>query len=127
MTAGGGGPVPAHLLPSAYEAAAAESAPPAAAASPPTLRLVSPGVRTWGCPECGSTDSAVIDSRPTPLGIRRRRRCTPCDARYSTLEIADPRPFLELLRAERARAVELRDLLDDFLSTFPEDLGESYG
>lgn len=80
--------------------------------------------RPWGCPECGeAAGSQVIDSRPSPHGIRRRRLCLGCNGRYSTLEMVDPRPLLDLLRAERDRATELRDILDDFLATFPEDMG----
>jgi len=38
------------------------------------------------CPYCGGTDSSVIDSRPGDEGVRRRRRCLACGARFTTYE-----------------------------------------
>jgi transcriptional repressor NrdR len=40
------------------------------------------------CPFCGSEDTQVKDSRPVEDGtsIRRRRQCTACGARFTTLE-----------------------------------------
>jgi transcriptional repressor NrdR len=41
------------------------------------------------CPFCGSTDTRVIDTRRDPQGnVRRRRECTACDDRFSTIERA---------------------------------------
>jgi len=44
------------------------------------------------CPECGSTDLTVTDSRPgkwvSAPSIRRRRSCTECHFRFSTHEIS---------------------------------------
>ena len=41
------------------------------------------------CPECGHTESTVMDSRPggDHQIIRRRRRCGQCRARWTTCEI----------------------------------------
>lgn len=46
------------------------------------------------CPFCGSLDTQVIDSRVNEAGdaIRRRRRCTACDKRFTTRETAELRP-----------------------------------
>lgn len=46
------------------------------------------------CPFCGSLDTQVIDSRVNEPGdaIRRRRRCTACDKRFTTWETAELRP-----------------------------------
>jgi len=46
------------------------------------------------CPFCGSLDTQVIDSRVNEAGdaIRRRRRCTTCDKRFTTWETAELRP-----------------------------------
>jgi transcriptional repressor NrdR len=46
------------------------------------------------CPFCGSLDTQVIDSRVSEPGdsIRRRRRCTACDKRFTTFETAELRP-----------------------------------
>jgi len=38
------------------------------------------------CPFCGHADSRVMDSRPGPGGIRRRRECLACGRRFSTME-----------------------------------------
>lgn len=40
------------------------------------------------CQKCGSTESKVIDSRPTDEGrqIRRRRECETCGWRFTTIE-----------------------------------------
>jgi len=40
-----------------------------------------------GCPECGSCESGVVDSRGTTDGIRRRRLCEYCGYRFSTVEV----------------------------------------
>lgn len=43
------------------------------------------------CPFCGAADTQVVDSRVNDEGdsIRRRRRCTVCDKRFTTYETAD--------------------------------------
>jgi len=38
------------------------------------------------CPYCGYQDSRVIDSRDVDQGIRRRRQCLGCGARFTTYE-----------------------------------------
>jgi transcriptional repressor NrdR len=40
------------------------------------------------CPFCDSSDSQVLDTRPSDEGdvIRRRRRCPDCDKRFTTYE-----------------------------------------
>ncbi|MBI2853214.1 MAG: transcriptional repressor NrdR [Chloroflexi bacterium] len=38
------------------------------------------------CPFCGHDDSKVIDSRDVNDGIRRRRECLKCEARFTTYE-----------------------------------------
>lgn len=45
------------------------------------------------CPFCGCVDTQVVDSRVSEDGnsIRRRRRCTGCDKRFTTFETADVR------------------------------------
>jgi transcriptional repressor NrdR len=45
------------------------------------------------CPFCGHDDTPVIDSRVNEDGdaIRRRRRCTGCEKRFTTYETADVR------------------------------------
>ncbi|HUW27371.1 MAG TPA: transcriptional regulator NrdR [Sulfuriferula sp.] len=45
------------------------------------------------CPFCGAFDSQVVDSRLSEAGdsIRRRRRCTSCDKRFTTYETIELR------------------------------------
>lgn len=45
------------------------------------------------CPFCGGGDTQVIDSRVSDAGdsIRRRRRCTACQKRFTTYETAELR------------------------------------
>ena len=45
------------------------------------------------CPFCGSADTQVIDSRVSEAGdsIRRRRRCTACEKRFTTYETVELR------------------------------------
>lgn len=38
------------------------------------------------CPHCGCQSSLVTDSRRTPTGKKRRRECSSCKARFTTLE-----------------------------------------
>jgi transcriptional repressor NrdR len=38
------------------------------------------------CPKCQNPDTQVIDSRPSSLGIRRRRLCKECGYRFTTME-----------------------------------------
>lgn len=38
------------------------------------------------CPECGSTESSVLDMRRANGFNRRRRECAPCGARFTTHE-----------------------------------------
>lgn len=47
-----------------------------------------PGQKATGmhCPGCGRKLRKVIDSRPVPGGIRRRRVCLNCDQRVTTFE-----------------------------------------
>ena len=42
------------------------------------------------CPYCGSVQSKVIDSRDANDGIRRRRQCLDCEARFTTYERVQP-------------------------------------
>ena len=48
------------------------------------------------CPFCNYHDSRVIDSRDVNDGIRRRRQCLNCDARFTTYERLQPTGFFVL-------------------------------
>ncbi|MFC4158065.1 transcriptional regulator NrdR [Chitinimonas lacunae] len=45
------------------------------------------------CPFCGSSDTQVVDTRLSEDGdsVRRRRRCSGCDKRFTTYETAEVR------------------------------------
>jgi transcriptional repressor NrdR len=45
------------------------------------------------CPFCGNTETHVVDSRVSEPGdsIRRRRRCSECDKRFTTYETTELR------------------------------------
>jgi len=42
------------------------------------------------CPYCGDVHSRVIDSRDVNDGVRRRRQCLACEARFTTYERVQP-------------------------------------
>ena len=42
------------------------------------------------CPYCGGLESKVIDSRALSEGVRRRRKCLDCGARFTTQERIQP-------------------------------------
>ena len=42
------------------------------------------------CPYCSGLESRVIDSRSLSEGVRRRRECIACGARFSTYEHVQP-------------------------------------
>ena len=54
------------------------------------------------CPYCGYNDSRVIDSRDANGGIRRRRQCLKCEARFTTYERLQP-PSLFVVKKDRRR------------------------
>ena len=55
----------------------------------------------WAC-SCGYEDSFVYESRPHINGhIRRRRKCSECGRRWSTVEVSEA-VFRRLLAIERA-------------------------
>ncbi len=43
------------------------------------------------CPRCSGIESKVIDSRSIGEGIRRRRQCLGCEARFTTYERVQPK------------------------------------
>jgi len=53
------------------------------------------------CPYCGHQDSRVIDSRDVNDGIRRRRQCLKCGARFTTYERLQPASLFVTKKDER--------------------------
>lgn len=78
--------------------------------------------RGMACPHCKIFDTKVVDSRPTWMGaaIRRRRECSACERRWTTIEHDIHAPSLSghsatvalsaILRAE-GMVTDLRKLL----------------
>ncbi|MDR0500549.1 MAG: transcriptional regulator NrdR [Coriobacteriales bacterium] len=65
------------------------------------------------CPECGSVDDKVIDSRPSEdgLSIRRRRECLECAHRFTTDETYRKRPLIVVKKDKSAEAFDRDKLL----------------
>jgi transcriptional regulator NrdR family protein len=73
------------------------------------------------CPGCAMTETSVKDTRSTQFGtahgIRRRRKCTRCNVRFSTIEITveelealtggDPSEMFAAVRAVESAAQRL--------------------
>ena len=62
------------------------------------------------CPYCECDDSRVIDSRDVNDGVRRRRQCLDCDARFTTYERMMP-ASLFVVKKDRRREGFNRDKL----------------
>jgi transcriptional repressor NrdR len=66
--------------------------------------------KSMNCPFCGYTDSKVIDSRDVNDGIRRRRQCLSCRARFTTYERLQP-ASLFIIKKDRRREEYNREKL----------------
>jgi transcriptional repressor NrdR len=53
------------------------------------------------CPHCGHEESKVIDSRGIGIGIRRRRECLKCAARFTTYERIQTKNFFVIKKDGR--------------------------
>ena len=64
------------------------------------------------CPFCSFEESKVIDSRPTDVGqrIRRRRECLSCGKRFTTYEIIESLPII-VIKKDKSRETFNRDKL----------------
>jgi len=63
------------------------------------------------CPYCGYYDSKVIDSRDVNEGIRRRRQCLSCDARFTTYERLQPASLFVIKKDQRREEFNRNKLL----------------
>jgi transcriptional repressor NrdR len=54
------------------------------------------------CPFCSSDSTQVIDTRPIPDGIRRRRECGDCGERFTTYERVEE-PRLDVVKRDGRR------------------------
>ncbi|OIP27758.1 MAG: transcriptional regulator NrdR [Dehalococcoidia bacterium CG2_30_46_9] len=62
------------------------------------------------CPYCGGLESRVIDSRALNEGVRRRRKCLSCSARFTTYERIQPHSIF-VVKKDRRREEFNRDKL----------------
>lgn len=93
------------------------------------------------CPYCDFSDSRVTDSRDVRDGIRRRRQCLGCQARFTTYERLQPAALFVIKKDGRRerfdhdkvlagvrRAGEKRPLAADALEGLVDDIeAELYG
>ncbi len=63
------------------------------------------------CPFCGHRDSRVIDSRDVNDGVRRRRQCLACDARFTTYERLQTTGLFVIKKDERREEFDKDKLL----------------
>ena len=63
------------------------------------------------CPYCGYADSKVIDSRDVNDGIRRRRQCLSCNARFTTYERLQPASLFIIKKDQRREEFNREKLL----------------
>jgi transcriptional repressor NrdR len=63
------------------------------------------------CPYCGYEDCKVIDSRDVDDGVRRRRQCLSCDARFTTYERLQPASLFVIKKDERREEFDREKLL----------------
>ena len=65
------------------------------------------------CPNCGDTESKVLDSRPSDGGsIRRRRECLTCQARFTTYERIEQLPLLVIKKDGSRELFDRAKVLD---------------
>ena len=67
------------------------------------------------CSVCGFSESKVIDSRSVDNGIRRRRQCLKCDARFTTYERVQPRNIFVIKKDSRREEFNREKLLSGVL------------
>ena len=68
------------------------------------------------CPQCNGSDTEVIDSRPYTKSVRRRRQCSACGHRFTTLETHGN--TMKKLTAQRKQVVRQVNLLQLRLNRF---------
>ncbi len=67
------------------------------------------------CSFCGFSESKVIDSRSVDNGIRRRRQCLNCAARFTTYERVQPRNIFVIKKDSRREEFNREKLLSGVL------------
>ena len=81
----------------------------------PALYIDSCGLensRLMNCPYCGYHNSRVTDSREVNEGIRRRRQCLGCGARFTTYEHIQPVILFVIKKDNRREMFDRQKLLN---------------
>src|SRR4030042_701922 len=63
------------------------------------------------CPRCSGIESKVVDSRSVDEGIRRRRQCLVCGARFTTYERVQPKSIFVIKKDGRHEEFNREKLL----------------
>ena len=63
------------------------------------------------CPHCGHDGSKVVDSRSVDQGIKRRRECLECGARFTTYERVDTSNVMIMKKDRRREPFDREKLL----------------
>jgi transcriptional repressor NrdR len=63
------------------------------------------------CSSCGGIESKVVDSRSIGEGIRRRRQCLDCEARFTTYERIQPKSIFVVKKDGRREEFNREKLL----------------
>lgn len=72
------------------------------------------------CPQCDSADSQVRDSRPSDIGVKRRRYCPHCETRWTTYELSVTEiENIRTLREEIESSIQRMRALADRLPQMP--------
>ena len=69
------------------------------------------------CPNCGCTESKVLDSRPAEdfQAIRRRRECAECQKRFTTYELMETIPLVVVKRDRSRETFDRNKLIGSML------------
>jgi transcriptional repressor NrdR len=69
------------------------------------------------CPYCNFSESKVIDSRESKVGltIRRRRECLSCNKRFTTYEKIEEIPYMVIKKDGRRQRFESQNVLRGLL------------
>lgn len=69
------------------------------------------------CPNCGHTESKVIDSRSTDDGssIRRRRECLKCQRRFTTYEVIETIPLMVIKKNDTREPFDRNKILNGIM------------
>lgn len=77
------------------------------------------------CPHCGGGQNGVKDSRPNPIGIRRRHCCALCGGRFTTQEIVVTEGVAMVVQ-NNGRAAPLCEPLEPYLKRIEAGMADKF-